>query len=101
MIQISPGNRLGSNLESLAIMKQHPFFAEIDFEAISRPDYTGIKDLVVARFKELDVEEDQELDEDLMNPRTQAATIHQKATFDSDKVVIKGNLIKRNKWGNN
>lgn len=95
MIQISPGNRLGHNLESIAILKQHPFFYGIDFEAISKPDYTGIQDLVLDRFKELGVKEEEDDDDWL------PATVHEKATFDSDKVILKGNLVKRNRWGNN
>jgi len=35
MLQVSPKNRLGHNLESLAILKQHPFFAGIDFNLVS------------------------------------------------------------------
>ena len=43
MIQISPGNRLGATLETLAILKQHPFFAGIDFDEVSSPDFSGLK----------------------------------------------------------
>jgi serine/threonine protein kinase len=43
MIQLSPGNRLGASLETIAILKQHPFFAGINFEEVSSPTYSGLK----------------------------------------------------------
>lgn len=41
MIQLEPQNRLGHNLESTALLKQHPFFNGIDWQAISDPNYDG------------------------------------------------------------
>ena len=41
MIQLEPGNRLGHNLESTQLLKQHPFFAGIDWAAISHKSYEG------------------------------------------------------------
>jgi serine/threonine protein kinase len=46
MIQLEPQHRLGHNLESLKMMKQHPFFDGINFAEVSSPGYKGIKALV-------------------------------------------------------
>lgn len=35
MIQVEPTHRLGHNLESIAIMKTHPFFQGVDFSKVS------------------------------------------------------------------
>lgn len=42
MLQLSPGNRLGHNLESMKILKGHPFFTGVDFGDISKKDYNGL-----------------------------------------------------------
>ena len=46
MIQVEPTNRLGHNLESLAVLKTHPFFQGVDFSKVSEKGYTGIEDLM-------------------------------------------------------
>jgi len=42
MIQVEPKNRLGHNLDSIKLMKTHPFFEGINFEEISQHDYRGL-----------------------------------------------------------
>ena len=39
MIQLDPKARLGSTPESMALLKQHPFFKDIDFEMVSNPKF--------------------------------------------------------------
>ena len=73
MIQLSPGNRLGATLETIAILKQHPFFAGIDFDEVSSAGYTGLKQMVLDRFKELNVHEDSDEEEE-----TAGGTLHEK-----------------------
>lgn len=43
MIQIDPTQRLGSSLDSMKVLKLHPFFEGIDFQAISKSNYKGLK----------------------------------------------------------
>ena len=50
MIQIEPNARLGHNLESTQILKQHPFFTGINFDEISKKDYDGNLKPVLALF---------------------------------------------------
>ena len=47
MIQIEPTHRLGHDLESVRLMKTHPFFSGIDFDEVSHKKYTGLKKLVI------------------------------------------------------
>lgn len=46
MLKVDPKKRLGGTLESMAELKKHPFFDGIDFEEVSKPDYTGAKVIV-------------------------------------------------------
>jgi serine/threonine protein kinase len=46
MIQIEPKHRLGHDLESINLMKTHPFFEGVDFNEISTADYIGLHELV-------------------------------------------------------
>ena len=46
MIQLDPGNRLGHNLESIKILKTHPFFNGVDFTQISKRNYKGLLPIV-------------------------------------------------------
>ena len=46
MLQLEPNNRLGHNLESIEILKQHPFFTGIDWVAISKRNYKGVTELL-------------------------------------------------------
>ena len=50
MIQLEPSARLGNNLESTQILKQHPFFTGINFDEISKKDYEGNLKPVLALF---------------------------------------------------
>lgn len=47
LIQLDPAERLGSNLESMKQLKAHPWFADIDFKKVSKPDFIGARELVV------------------------------------------------------
>lgn len=62
MIQIEPSARLGNNLESTQILKQHPFFAGIDFDEISKKDYDGNLKPVLALFDKLGINENDPYD---------------------------------------
>ena len=46
IIQIKPSDRLGHNLESIALLKQHPFFKGIDCEEISQKKHRAIYELI-------------------------------------------------------
>ena len=46
MIQINPSDRLGHNLESIALLKQHPFFNGVNFEEISQKKHKAIYELI-------------------------------------------------------
>lgn len=46
MIQVEPKNRLGHDLDSIKLMKTHPFFEGINFEEISQPSYQGLLPLL-------------------------------------------------------
>jgi len=46
MLKVEPKQRLGGTLESMSELKKHPFFNGIDFEEVSKPDYTGAKVIV-------------------------------------------------------
>ena len=46
MIQLDPQNRLGHNLESIKVLKTHPFFAGIDFAQVSKRSYKGLLPIV-------------------------------------------------------
>jgi hypothetical protein len=41
MIVLDPSERLGCTLESIKVLKEHPFFEGVDFEEVSREDYKG------------------------------------------------------------
>lgn len=45
LIQLEPTNRLGHDLESLKVLKTHPFFTGIDFNEISQKKYVGVQTL--------------------------------------------------------
>lgn len=47
MLQVNPSNRLGANLESIKLMKTHPFFEGIDFNEVSSSEFTGLRSLVM------------------------------------------------------
>ena len=95
MIQINPAHRLGSTLESIDKMKTHPFFEGVDFKEVSRPEYTGLKELVTTILPRRS-----EIFEDIS--RLSQDSIHglNNAIADDNKCVMSGNLCKKNWYGN-
>ena len=49
MLKTEPEERLGSNLESIQIMKYHPFFHGVNFKQVSKEDYRGVYQLLKDR----------------------------------------------------
>jgi hypothetical protein len=43
ILQIKPEDRLGHNLKSIQVLKQHPFFDGIDFAKVSQKKYCQVK----------------------------------------------------------
>ena len=112
MIQIEPEKRLGCNLESLQILKRHPFFKGVDFEEVSREDFRGCVELVqkiqerVAEEKRKKEEAKKEKEQKLFQMQSDASLDADDlalSVFDvagsEDNIIIEGSLIKRN-WYN-
>ena len=91
LLQLSPGNRLGHNMESMKVLKGHPFFTGVDFAAISKKNYTGLSKLLVEKHPRLS-----EIDLDKMN----LLDVDEGNTIEPLRVVHKGNLCKKNWYGN-
>ena len=91
LLQLSPGNRLGHNMESMKVLKGHPFFTGVDFAAISKKNYTGLSKLLVDKHPRLS-----EIDLDKMN----LLDVDEGNTIEPLRVVHKGNLCKKNWYGN-
>ena len=91
LLQLSPGNRLGHNMESMKVLKGHPFFTGVDFVAISKKNYTGLSKLLVDKHPRLS-----EIDLDKMN----LLDVDEGNTIEPLRVVHKGNLCKKNWYGN-
>ena len=51
MLHVDPKKRLGGTLESMAELKKHSFFEGINFEEVSKPDFTQAKVIVEKIFK--------------------------------------------------
>jgi len=100
MIQISPKNRLGHDLESLKVLKTHPFFNGVDFAEVSKHGYSGIKPLVDKVMPtKFDNQEMNDVDrQSLNNIRGMGNGFNPLA--DENAVVFKGNLCKKNWYGN-
>ena len=82
-------------MESIKILKTHPFFTGVNFEEVSLPNYTGILPLMQARFAELGVKNDQEEEFKTAELPTMDTQMY---AIDENKVVLKGNLCKKNRW---
>uniref|UniRef100_A0A7S3CM07 Uncharacterized protein n=1 Tax=Strombidium rassoulzadegani TaxID=1082188 RepID=A0A7S3CM07_9SPIT len=96
MIQLEPQHRLGCDLKSIELLKQHPFFAGVDFSEVSKSTYTGVKSRVVERLRELPGYEENKFDfSNQIVPRESLLT----ANFcnpNENKLILKGNLLKQN-----
>ena len=46
MIMIDPKQRLGHDLDSIKILRTHPFFQGVNFERISTPQFKDLRPLV-------------------------------------------------------
>ncbi len=82
-------------MESIKILKTHPFFTGVNFDEVSLPNYTGILPLMQARFAELGVKNDQEEEFKTAELPTMDTQMY---AIDENKVVLKGNLCKKNRW---
>lgn len=98
MIQLEPQNRLGHNLESTQLLKQHPFFNGIDWVAIADPAFQGNYEPMMKVFKDLNVNADDDYTFDLNSGSI--AQMPTRASIDKNKIIIKGNLIKKNRFLN-
>lgn len=96
MIQLEPANRLGHDLESTQILKQHPFFAGIDWAAISHKSYEGNLKPMLQVFQDLQVTDDDEVTFDITGGSI--APMPVRASIDKNKIILKGNLIKKNRY---
>lgn len=99
MIQLDPGNRLGHNLESIKILKTHPFFNGVDFTQISKRNYKGllpiVEKLIPAHLGKLNDAEELKR-QSLMNV---GMGMDFNPLFEQNKVILKGNLVKKNWYG--
>lgn len=97
MIQLEPSQRLGYNLESLKLMKTHPFFEGIDFTEISSPDYKGLLQHMQKILPEVE-EMKKEAEKRISVMNVGALDLNELGI--ENIVVIKGQLCKRNWYGN-
>lgn len=98
MIQLEPKNRLGHDLESTQLLKQHPFFNGIDWNAISQKNYEGNYKPMLQAFQNLNVKEDEEYGFDLASGSLAAMQPPKTASIDKNKILLKGNLLKKNRY---
>ena len=99
MIQIEPKHRLGHDLESIKLLKTHPFFEGIDFEEVSSRQYVGLAEMVKKCIpsqpmfsQPVEPDPRQSLNNVVNNPLN--------PLMKENEVVIKGQLCKRNWYGN-
>ena len=84
-------------MESTKLLKQHPFFDGIDFNEISSKNYEGNYKPMLQAFTDIGVDPDQVDSFDFSTGSI--AQITPKATqIDKNKVILKGNLLKKNRW---
>jgi hypothetical protein len=96
MIQIEPKNRLGHDLESLKLLKTHPFFDGIDFDEVSKKDYKALFEKVASIMPK----ENPNAGADPRFSTTNVAGMESNPLADENKLMIKGNLCKKNWYGN-
>lgn len=102
MIQLEPQHRLGHNLESIKMLKQHPFFNGIKFAEVSTPGFKGIKPLVEAVLPQSTSLDFNMSLEDLNRQSMMNTTgdTYKDLLDNNPKVHFKGLLIKKNWYGN-
>lgn len=101
MIHIDPKNRLGHDLKSLSVLKQHPFFKGVDFGEVSKKKYKGVYQMLQAKVQNA-IQNGQEHTLNLsMFPlfyNEAQPTVQFKP--DEKGVILKGHLLKKNWMGN-
>ena len=97
---MNPTHRIGHNLESIKMLKKHPFFEGINFKEVSKSTYKGLKPLVLDILPAFDntknilnLSNDTKIS-DLGNCRNIAMF------QDKNKCIFKGKLVKKNWYGN-
>ena len=83
MIQVEPTQRLGHNLESIAVMKSHPFFKGIDFAKVSSKGFKDLSGLLAPHLPQT------------VGSMSQVEEFVPNLTQD---IVIQGKLIKKNRF---
>jgi hypothetical protein len=96
MLQISPENRLGHDLESLAVLKTHPFFAGIDFQEVSSKKFKGLRNLV-DKIMPTAFENNDDLARYSVGQNVMA--MKNNPIANENAVVLVGNLCKKNWFG--
>lgn len=94
IIQIEPKLRLGHNLESIKILKTHPFFKGIDFNKVSKKGYDGAKALAIEQLKKYHTEQN------VLGDNNRDSVVPSRDVDLGSRLLLKGNLIKINWWGN-
>jgi hypothetical protein len=80
---VEPTNRLGHNLESIAILKTHPFFQGVDFEKVSNKDFKELPGLLAPHLPQIP------------GATSQVEEFVPNLTQD---IVIQGKLVKKNRF---
>ena len=80
---MEPTNRLGHNLESIAVLKTHPFFHGVDFEKVSSKDFTELTSLLAPHLPQIP------------GATSQVEEFVPNLTQD---IVIQGKLVKKNRF---
>ena len=92
MLQLEPNNRLGHDLESIEILKQHPFFTGIDWVAISSRKYKGVMELLKQKVDD-GIKNGDNLDYNYFHEFVPSQKFEKKAsTVDEKGIMIKGHL---------
>ena len=97
MIQVEPEHRLGHDLESLKLLKTHPFFEGVDWTAVSSKEYKGIKQLVLDA-----IPEGKSIPQTDIDTRPSLGNVFGMSgnpLADENAVVLHGNLCKKNWYG--
>lgn len=104
MIQIEPQNRLGHNLESIGMLKEHPFFKDIDFLEISHKKYKGVYNLLQKKVTTAIANNDDSFNYNYFHMFVPNKDVkpEKKGGLEADAkgIVLKGHLQKKNWYGN-